>query len=185
MCSNILAAPAHEVYFSQLIRYSTACGSIVNSLIEVSYWLSWSHFEPFTVVTMTWLQHISVTNDHGYVPFIVVIIRFFPHLWLITGIVKRVTQRMPHAQYELLTLPEHLPSSRILVGFVLQCFVDIFGHCVVCPSIYGIWLPLCYLQTFRNMCFYFCREDSWIIRITSLSMSKCLLLILQIFPKQC
>ena len=26
MCSNILAAPAHGVYASQLIRYSTACG---------------------------------------------------------------------------------------------------------------------------------------------------------------
>jgi len=27
MCSNILAAPAHGVYVSQLIRYTTACGS--------------------------------------------------------------------------------------------------------------------------------------------------------------
>ena len=26
------------------------------------------------VVTMTWLQYMSVTNDNGYVPFIVVII---------------------------------------------------------------------------------------------------------------
>jgi hypothetical protein len=31
------------------------------------------------VVAMTWLQYMSVTNDNGYVPFIVVIIRPFPH----------------------------------------------------------------------------------------------------------
>jgi hypothetical protein len=53
-----------------------------------------------------------------------------------------------------------MSSSQVLVGFVLldlECFVDwrlsfcsffYFGHCVVCPSlIYGIWLPLWYLQT--------------------------------------
>jgi hypothetical protein len=32
-----------------------------------------------------------------------------------------------------------------------------FGHCIVCPSIYGSWLPLWYLQTlFRSVCFGHC-----------------------------
>ena len=32
--------------------------------------------------------------------------------------------------------------------FVIFCYFFYFGHCVVCPSlIYGIWLPLWYLQT--------------------------------------
>jgi hypothetical protein len=43
--------------------------------------------------------------------------------------------------------------TRSLVLYV--CFVDrcvsfcifSFGHCVVCSSIYGFWLPSCYLQT--------------------------------------
>ena len=61
---------------------------IVNSLIEVSYWLSWSHlFKGFMVVTMTWLQNMSVTNDNGYVPFILVIIRPFPHPRFVVGFV--------------------------------------------------------------------------------------------------
>ena len=79
--SHISAAPAYEVYISQLIWYSRACGTL-GFLIQGyysqgsywtkdSYWLSWSHhFESFTVATMTWLtiQNISVTNDHGYAP---------------------------------------------------------------------------------------------------------------------
>jgi hypothetical protein len=59
-------------------------------------------------------------------------------------------------------LPEHLISSpsssgvRVNRSVVLcVCFVDrclsfctfSFGHCVVCSSTYGFWLPLLYLQT--------------------------------------
>ena len=59
----------------------------------------------------------------------------------------------------LFTLPEHLSSLPVfseVLSFVLYvCFVDrclsfcpfTFDHCVVCPSIYGFWLPLWYLQT--------------------------------------
>ena len=64
-------------------------------------------------------------------------------------------------------LPEHPSSPPVLSGvrvtrsFVLYvCFVDrflsfctfSFGHCVVCSSsIYGLWLPLWYLQTLLRM----------------------------------
>ena len=56
---------------------------------------------------------------------------------------------------------------RSLVGFVLLdlnsvlcvCFVDrclsfFFGHCVVCPSIYGFWLPLWHRQTLLKYIFH-------------------------------
>jgi hypothetical protein len=43
----------------------------------------------------------------------------FPHSWLIIGFVTRLTQRVPLVEQELLTRPEHLSSSRFLVGFVL------------------------------------------------------------------
>jgi len=33
-------------------------------------------------------------NDNGYVPFVVIIIRPFPHLWFITGFVTRVTRQV-------------------------------------------------------------------------------------------
>jgi hypothetical protein len=107
------------------------------------------------------IWNICVTNDHWYVP-LVNTSRSFPHSWVFTGFVTRLTQRMSLVEQELLTFSNHLSSppvlsrvrvTRSLVLFV--CFVDrcwsfflfAFGHCVVCPSIYGFRLPLWYLQT--------------------------------------
>ena len=36
-----------------------------------------------------------------------------------TGLVTRVTQRVPRVEQELLTFPEHMRSTPILVGFML------------------------------------------------------------------
>ena len=62
---------------------------------------------------------------------------------------------------ELPTLPKHLSSPPVFSGVLVArflvlcvCFVDrclsfctfSFPHCVVCPSIYGLWLPLWYLK---------------------------------------
>ena len=114
-------------------------------------------------VSVGWpLWNICVTNDHGYVPLVVNSSRSFSPSWLITGFVTRLTRWMSLVEQELNTLPEHLRSppvfsevrvTRSLVLYV--CFVDhclsfctfSFGHCVVCCSIYGFWLPLWYLQT--------------------------------------
>jgi hypothetical protein len=48
-----------------------------------------------------------------YVPFVVIAIRSFPHSWLITGCVTRVTRRVSHVEQELLTLLEHRSSPPI------------------------------------------------------------------------
>jgi hypothetical protein len=121
------------------------------------------------------LWNICVTNDHGYVPLVVNTSRSFPHSRLITGFVTRLTRRVPLVEQELLTLPEHLSSPRIFSGvrvtlslvlcvmfgrslFVLLSFS--FGHCVVCPSIYGFWLSLRYLQTLRILILYM-RHFNW------------------------
>jgi hypothetical protein len=91
ICSIILAAPAYGVHISQLIRYSRACGSFQDflyrgfvaankeatesSCLSLSYhferlrsppWLGWS------------LWNICVTNDHGYIPFVVNTSRSLP-----------------------------------------------------------------------------------------------------------
>ena len=65
---------------------------------------------------------------------------------------KLVTRQVPLVEQELLTLPEHLSSPPFFSGVCVTrslvlcvCFVDnclsccpfSFGHCVVCPSIYG------------------------------------------------
>jgi len=76
--------------------------------------------------------------------------KHFPVLsssWLITGFITRLTRRLPLVEQELLTLPEHLCSPPVFSGVrVCVCFVDRV-NCVVCPSMYGFWLPLWYLQT--------------------------------------
>jgi hypothetical protein len=126
-----------------------------------------NHFEHFTIATMTWLTVMEYLchkhDDHGYIPLVVNISRSFPHPWLITGFVIRLTRRVPLVEQELLTLPEHLISPPVFSGVrvtrslvLYVCFVDrclsfctfSFDHCVVCSSaIYGFWLPLWYLQT--------------------------------------
>ena len=71
----------------------------------------------------------SITNDHGWVSFVVIIIQPFPHSRLITGFVTRVTRWVPHADQELLTLLEH---PIFCVKFVL---LDVF--CLVfCTSLF-------------------------------------------------
>ena len=107
-------------------------------------------------------MNICVTNYHGYVLFVVSISRSFPHSWLITGFVTRLTRRVLLVEQELPTLPEHLSSPPIFSGVRITrslvqyvCLVDrclsfktfSFDRCVVGSSIYGFWLPLWYLQT--------------------------------------
>ena len=62
--------------------------------------------------------------------------RPFPHLWFITGFVTRVTQRVPHVEQELPTLPEHL-SSLPVFSENCTCVVWSLVFCVVfCRSIF-------------------------------------------------
>jgi hypothetical protein len=61
----------------------------------------------------------DITNDKEYVHLVVNMPRSFPSSWLITGCVTRETRSVPLIQKELLTLPEHLSSPQVLVGFML------------------------------------------------------------------
>ena len=53
-------------------------------------------------------------HDHGYVTLVVNTSLSFPHSWSITGFVTRLTQRMPLAEQEHITLPGNLKSPPIL-----------------------------------------------------------------------
>jgi hypothetical protein len=114
---------------------------------------------------MTWLTAMEyLCNKWPRICSLVVSIsRSFPHSWLITRFVSRLTRRVPLVEQELLTLPEHLSSHPIFSGvrvtrslvicvcFVYRCLsfcTFSFSNCVVCSSpIYRFWLPLWYLQT--------------------------------------
>jgi len=66
-----------------------------------------------------------------YVPLVEHTSRYFPHPWLITGFVTKLTWRVPLVVQELRTIPEHLISTpdfsgvRVTQFLVLcVCFVD-------------------------------------------------------------
>ena len=172
MCSNIPAAPAYRVYISQLNQYSRACGSnqdfldrgllltrkLLNQrflLMKLKSSLRKFYGRHHDFVGRCW---ISVTNDHGPVPLVVNVSQSFPHSWLITGFVTRLTRRVSLVEQALLILLGHMSSPPVFSGdrvtrsLVLHvCFVDrclslcpfSFHHCVVCSSsMCRFWLPL-------------------------------------------
>ena len=118
---------------------------------------------PFDADWYTRWSIFCMTNDHGYVPLVVSSSRLFPRSRLITEFVTRLTRRVSLSEQQLLTLRKHLSSPPVFSGdrvtrslVLCVCFVDhclsfcafSFGHSVVCSSsIYGLWLPLWYLQT--------------------------------------
>ena len=137
-----------EMYLIIIAMLILTC--ITLKIFRSPSWLGWP------------LRNICVTDDHGYVPLVVSTFRPFPHSWFVTGFVTRVTRRVPLVEQSLPTLPEHLSSlsvfrevsvTRSLVLSAMFCrslFVICpfsFGHCFVCTSAYGFWLPLWYLQT--------------------------------------
>ena len=70
----------------------------------------WSHhFESFTVATMTWLTVMEYLC-HKWPA---ICSWSFPHSWLITEFVTRLTRRVPPMEQELLTLPQHLSSPPV------------------------------------------------------------------------
>jgi hypothetical protein len=184
---HIPATPAYGIYIAQMIRYSRACGSyqdfldrgllLTRRLLNQGFLLVklMSSLRIFSVATITWLTVMEYLC-HKW-PRICSTCRnpsrFFPHSWLITGLVTRLTRRVPLVEQELLTLPEHRSSPSGINGVSVTrslvwcaCFVDrclsfctiSFCHCVVCSSlIYGFGLPDLYLHTLLKMHRYKCR----------------------------
>jgi hypothetical protein len=109
-----------------------------------------------TNIAVLWkrlLWNTCVTNNHGYVPLAVNTSRPFPHSWLITGFVTRLTRRVSLVEQKLSTIPDNLSSPPIFSGVhvtrslgLCVCFVD---RCLsFCPSlIYGFRILFLYLQT--------------------------------------
>jgi hypothetical protein len=96
------------------------------------------------------LLNICVTKDHGYVPLVVNTSRSFPHSWLITGFVTRLTLRVPLVEQELPTLTENLSSPSVFSG------VRVTRSLVLCVRFVDRYLsfwsfilwPLCCLSFF-------------------------------------
>jgi hypothetical protein len=57
---------------------------------------------------------IEYSND-GAMDIQIVLLNCFPHSWLNTGALTRVTWRVPHVEKELLSLPKHM-KKRVFCG---------------------------------------------------------------------
>ena len=93
ICRNIPVASAYELYISQLIQYSRACGSYQDfldiwllptlKLLSQGFLLVKlkSSLRKFTLATMqlVTVTSICVTNDHEYVLFVENNFQSFPH----------------------------------------------------------------------------------------------------------
>jgi hypothetical protein len=121
----------YGVYISQLIWYSRACGSyqdfldrgllLTRGLLNQGFLLVKlkSSLRKFYGRQHDLVDRFCVTNDHRYVSLVVNTSWSFPHSWLITGFVTRLTRRVPLVEQLLPTLPEHLSSPPNFSGFVL------------------------------------------------------------------
>ena len=128
ICSNIPAAPTFGVCIYQSSIYSRACGSY-QDFLEREFLLTRKLLnQGFTVVNMKtslrkfyglhrdFVNRYGVTNDLGYVQFVVITILSFHHSWLITGLVTWVT----YVEDELFSFRKYLGSTWFLKGFVLS-----------------------------------------------------------------
>ena len=101
------------------------------------------------------------------------------HVKIITGFITRITQRLPHMEQKLLTLPKHLGSppgfSEVRVARSLIFYIIfLYSYLIFCPfpfelwvgcpsSSYGFWLPpfgiLKILLSVKKKCFSdFCKS---------------------------
>jgi len=106
--------------------------------------------------------------------------RSFPHSWLFTGFVTRVTRRVPLAEHELLTIPKHLCSlpdfSGVRVGWSLVFYVAFCRLLFVLLS-YFFW-PFCCLSFF-NYGFWFLLPFTPLVSSNS-SLTLCDMLVYKI-----
>jgi hypothetical protein len=84
-------------------------------------------------------------NDHEYVPFVVYTSWFFPHPWLVTGFVTRLTQWVSLVEQELITVrctwvqPQCFCGIRVTRSLV---FCVVLRRSLLAPLSFFFW-PLC------------------------------------------
>ena len=117
-----------------LIKIAIGQVEVISSkVLRSAPWLGWP------------LWNICVSNDHGYVPLVVNTSCFFPHSWLITWCVTRLTRRLPLVEQQLLTLPRHMSSPPVFRGARVTRSLVL---CVCFVLFYFFFWPLCCLFFF-------------------------------------
>ena len=86
-----------------------------------------------------------------YNPLVLITFRPFLHSWLITGLVTRVTRRMPLMEQELLTIPEHLNSCLSFSLFLLTTVLSVLLQYTDSEYPIGFFKLFLYMYIFRRV----------------------------------
>jgi hypothetical protein len=101
----------------RIVMYFTSVGvfiSIVMHFINVVFSIrNVMHFTDIVFLSGLWCLLFLTFCCYCYTS------RYFPHSWLITGFVARLTRRVPLVDQELLPFRNAWFNPRILVGFLL------------------------------------------------------------------
>ena len=105
---HISQIPHVTNYINEYERNQSVGGGGIMSVFKSRYSALISFFKRKNLRS---LWNICVTNDHGYVPFVISTSRSSPHSRLVTGFVTRLTRRVPLVEQELLILREHTKTK--------------------------------------------------------------------------
>ena len=112
---HISQIPHVTNYINEYERNQSVGGGGIMSVFKSRYSALISFFKRKNLRSPPWLGwplwNICVTNDHGYVPFVISTSRSSPHSRLVTGFVTRLTRRVPLVEQELLILREHTKTK--------------------------------------------------------------------------
>ena len=116
---------------------------------------------------------MCVTNDHGYVPFVVITIRSYPCSWLITGFVIKEAWRVPHVEAGTAE-PSGVP--KFTDGFQWSSCCSIFSFCRLLfafLSFFDLQLQVTPLVSSNSSC----KPKSYITRTSVTELSESLYLL--------
>ena len=91
--------------------------------------------------------HLIITSDHGYVPLVVSTYRSFPHSWLITGFVIRVTRQV--------SLVVHVAQSLVFCVVFCYYYLSLYLFLLTilhCLDLVSPWVFSNFFKTTRPGC---------------------------------
>jgi hypothetical protein len=106
-----------------------------------------------TIKTLVYLWNICVTNYHGYVvPLVVKTSRSFPHSWLITRFVTRLTRWVPRVAHELFTLPELFSIQCAFFCHSIDCLIHLINinSIAIVSNVFLTIKTLVYQRRYQN-----------------------------------
>ena len=130
--------------FTLLVTPLVSCGHCVVCPSVYGFWLPLWYLVAIVLSVLRFTLLITTLVSCGHCVVCPSVYDFWLPLWYLVAIVLSVFLRFTASDYHFGYLWPLCCLSffglRLLITTLISC-----GHCVVCPSVYGFWLPLWYL----------------------------------------